>query len=100
LFNDALAGGAFRPNDRATRLIAAIALVRAAGLRSQAESLAGTSLPLTDAAQIQSSLRGYVKVAIDRGLMTPDGSAFRPNAAMTRVELARAMAGLSRRATQ
>jgi serine protease AprX len=100
LFNDASPGGAFRPDDRATRLIAAIALVRAAGLRSQAEALAGTSLPLTDAAQIPSSLRGYVKLALDRGLMTADGSVFRPNDAMKRVELARAMAGLARLVAQ
>jgi serine protease AprX len=100
LFTDASPGGPFRPNDRATRLTAAIALVRAAGFRSQAESLAGTSLPLSDAAQIPSSLRGYVKVALDRGLMSADGSVFRPNDAMKRVELAKAMAGIARLATQ
>src|SRR5262245_12760489 len=43
LFTDANPGGPFRPDDRATRLTAAIALVRAAGLRSEAESLAGRS---------------------------------------------------------
>ncbi len=100
LFADASPGGPFRPDDRATRLIAAIALARAAGLRSQAESLAGTSLPVSDAAQVPSNLRGYVKVALDRGLMTADGGLFRPNSAMTRVELAKAMAGLARLATQ
>jgi len=100
LFTDAAPGGRFRPDDRATRLTAAIALVRAAGLRSLAESLAGTSLPVGDAAQIPSSLRGYVKVALDRGLMTADGSVFRPNDAMKRVELAKAMAGMARLATQ
>src|SRR6266540_652038 len=100
LFTDASPGGPFRPDDRATRLTAAIALVRAAGLRSMAESLAGTSLPVIDAYSIPSSLRGYVKVALDRGLMTADGSVFRPNDAMKRVELARAMAGMARLATQ
>src|SRR5262245_28132149 len=100
LFTDASPGGPFRPDDRATRLTAAIALVRAAGLRSQAESLAGTSLPLTDAYSIPSSLRGYVKVALDRGLMTADGNVFRPNDALKRVELAHAMAGIARLATQ
>ena len=44
LFTDASPGGRFRPDDQATRLTAAIALVRAAGLRSEAESKAGTSL--------------------------------------------------------
>jgi serine protease AprX len=100
LFTDASPGGPFRPNDRATRLTAAIALVRAAGLRSLAESLAGTSLPLTDAFSIPSNLRGYVKVALDRGLMTADGNIFRPNDAMKRVELAHAMAGITSLATQ
>jgi serine protease AprX len=100
LFNDASVGGAFRPDDRATRLIATIALVRAAGLRSQAESMAGASLPVSDALSIPSNLRGYVKVALDRGLMTADGGVFRPNDAMKRVELAHALSGLARLATQ
>jgi serine protease AprX len=100
LFTDASPGGPFRPNNRATRLTAAIALVRAAGLRSQAESLAGTSLPLSDAPQIPSNLRGYVKVALDNGLMAADGQVFRPNDAMKRHELAKAMSGMARLATQ
>jgi serine protease AprX len=100
LFNDASTGGAFRPDDRALRLIATIAMVRAAGLRSQAESLAGVSLPVSDAAQIPSNLRGYVKVALDNDLMTREGNVFRPNDPMTRIELAHAMAGLFRLATQ
>jgi serine protease AprX len=100
LFNDASPGGPFRPNNRATRLTAAIALVRAAGLRSQADSLAGTPLSVTDAPQIPSNLRGYVKVALDNGLMTADGQVFRPNDAMKRHELAKAMSGLARLATQ
>jgi alkyl sulfatase BDS1-like metallo-beta-lactamase superfamily hydrolase len=69
-------------------------------LRSQAESLAGTSLPLTDAISIPSNLRGYVKVALDQGLMTADGQVFRPNDAMKRHELAKAMSGMARLATQ
>jgi serine protease AprX len=100
LFTDASPGGPFRPDDRATRLTATIALVRAAGLRSQAESLAGTSLPVSDAYSIPSSLRGYVKVALDQGLMTAGGGVFRPNDAMKRVELAHAMSGIARLATQ
>lgn len=100
LFSDASPGGLFRPDDRATRLIATIALVRAAGLRSQAESMAGASLPVSDAWAIPSNLRGYVKVALDRGLMTADGGVFRPNEAMKRIELAHAMVGILRLATQ
>ncbi len=101
LFTDAPFGGPFRPDDRATRLTAAIALVRAAGLRSEAESKSGISLSVSDASSIPSNLRGYVWVALNRGLMSPDpSSAFRPNAAMKRVELAHAMAGIARLASQ
>jgi serine protease AprX len=100
LFTDTSTGGPFRPDDRATRLTAAIALVRAAGLRSEAESKAGISLSLTDAFSIPSNLRGYVWVALNRGLMTSDGGVFRPNDAMKRVELARAMVGMNNLATQ
>jgi len=100
LFTDASPGGAFRPDDRASRLTAAIALVRAAGLRSEAESRAGCSLPVSDASTIPYSLRGYVYVALNRGLMTADGGVFRPNDAMTRVELSHAMVGIARLATQ
>ena len=100
LFTDATPGGPFRPDDRATRLTAAVALVRAAGLRSEAESKAGTSLPVSDAYSIPSSLRGYVWVALNRELMTADGGVFRPNNAMSRVELAKAMVGMARLATQ
>ena len=100
LFTDATPGGPFRPDDRATRLTATIALVRAAGLRSEAESKAGISLTVSDAATIPSSLRGYVWVALDRELMTADGGVFRPNDAMKRVELAHAMVGIARLATE
>jgi serine protease AprX len=100
LFTDASTGGPFRPDDRATRLTAAIALVRAAGLRSEAESKAGISLSVSDAISIPSNLRGYVWVALNRGLMTSDGGVFRPNDAMKRVELARAMVVMTNLATQ
>jgi serine protease AprX len=100
LFTDATPGGSFRPDDRAKRLTATIALVRAAGLRSVAEANAGASLTLIDASSIPSNLRGYVKVALDYGLMTADGGVFRPTAAMKRVELAHAMVGMARLATQ
>lgn len=100
LFTDATTGGPFRPDDNATRLTAAIALVRAAGLRSEAESKAGISLPVSDAYMIPSSLRGYVWVALDRGLMASSGGYFLPNQPMKRVELAKAMVGMVRLATQ
>ncbi len=70
LFPDAVRGGAFRPDDHATRLTAAVVLVRAAGLRAEAESKAGAFLPYTDAASIPYDLRGYVQVAVSYGLMS------------------------------
>ncbi|MGH9755999.1 MAG: S8 family serine peptidase [Blastocatellia bacterium] len=100
LFTDATPGGPFRPDDRATRLTAAIALVRAAGLRSLAESKAGVPLPVSDATSIPYSLRGYVWAALNRGLMTSDGGVFRPNDAMKRIEFAHAMVVMARLATQ
>jgi serine protease AprX len=100
LFTDAPFGGQFRPDDRASKLVAAVALVRAAGLRAQADALAGTSLSVTDANLIPSNLRGYVSVALSQGLLTKDGTAFNPNRALTRAELAHAMAVLMKLATQ
>src|SRR5687767_4984287 len=98
LFGDVTQGGNFRPNDNATRLVAAVALVRAAGLRAEAESYSG---PLTylDAGTIPSSLKGYVAVAVSKGLME-SGSSFRPNEAFTRGDLARAVAVIQRRAVE
>jgi serine protease AprX len=99
LFIDIANGGAFRPLDNVTRLAATIALVRAAGLRSEAESRAGILLGYTDASSIPSELRGYVWVAISKGLIQAD-TAFRPNANFTRGDLARANAVIQRLAIQ
>jgi serine protease AprX len=93
LFPDAAPGGSFSPHAEATRLAAAVALVRAAGLRAEAEARSGDPLPgLTDAGAVPPSLRGYVSVALSRGLLAADGTLFRPQAALTRIELARSMA--------
>lgn len=100
LFTDVAFGGKFRPDDRADKLMAAVALVRAAGLRAQADALVGTSLSVSDANLIPSNLRGYVSVALSQGLLTKDGSAFNPSRALTRAELAHAMTVLAKLATQ
>lgn len=94
LFYDAIPGARFYPNNSATRLIAAVAFVKAANL----DSLAATSsLPPTvlDAGAIPSGWRGYAAVALQRGFLTLDGSQFNPNRAITRLELARAMNALT-----
>ena len=87
LFYDATAGRNFYPYNGATKLAAAIAFVRAAGLSSQA---ATASLPLTvsDALSIPTAWRGYVAVALQRGLISLDGNAFNPSRSLTRIELA------------
>ena len=87
LFYDATPGRNFYPYNGATKLAAAIAFVKAAGLNSQAAS---ASLPLTvsDASSIPASWRGYVAVALQRGFVSLDGNAFRPSRSLTRVELA------------
>jgi serine protease AprX len=95
LFYDAVAGNAFRPNDAVTRLTAAVALVRAAGLAAQADTKKNTPLAFIDAWNIPAELRGYVAVAVDRGFISPDTS-FRPQAPLTRLELAHAMAVISK----
>ena len=99
LFPGATAGGNFQPNATVDRLTAAVALVRAAGLRTQAES--GT-YPITfaDAATIPASLRGYVAVAVQNGLIKADGPNFNPQASFTRLDLSHAMARIATLAAQ
>jgi hypothetical protein len=99
LFIDAQQGGQFRPSSTVTRLAAAIALVRATGLRADAEAKAGTPLTFLDAAGIPNELKGYVAVAISTGLLQADTN-FRPQAGLSRSELAHAIAVLETRAVQ
>ena len=99
LFPDALKGGSFRPDSHADRLSAAIALVRAAGLRAEAEASNWSPLPVSDAGSIPAQWRGYVVVALSRGLLTATDGMFRPAAALTRVELSHAMVTIAKLAT-
>jgi serine protease AprX len=66
--------GAFGPAVSVSRLEQAVALVRALRLDAQAKSLANSNVTfggtvLSDNAQIPGNLRGYVQIALDRGLM-------------------------------
>jgi hypothetical protein len=74
-----------------TRLTAAVVLVRAAGLRAEADAKAGTYLGYTDAATIPLALRGYVQVAVEKGLIS-SGQQFNPSGTFSRAELARGVA--------
>ena len=63
----------FNPAGLANRLDVAVAFVKALGHDAQARALAGSTVTfngaaLTDNAQIPSSLRGYVQIAINKGL--------------------------------
>jgi hypothetical protein len=90
LFYDATTGKRFYPYNGATKLAAAIAFVKAAGLNCQAAS---ASLPLTvsDASSIPAAWRGYVAVALQRGFVSLDGNAFNPSRSLTRIELAKSL---------
>jgi serine protease AprX len=99
LFATTSPGGPFLPDSAVDRLTAAIALVRAAGLRQQAESGAYT-LTYTDAASIPASLRGYVAVAVQNGFIKTNGASFNPQGSFTRLDLSHAMARIAILATQ
>jgi serine protease AprX len=91
--------GQFRPYESVSRLAAAVALVRAAGLRGDAEAKAGCPLAFLDASGIPSELRGYVSIAISTGLLQADTS-FRPQGTITRADLAHAIGVIEKRAIQ
>ena len=72
-----LVNGQFRPNDYVTRVSLAYSLVQAMGLQNEARSYSGEltafydgkRIPLDDAGSIPASLRGYVQLALDQGLI-------------------------------
>ena len=99
--------GSFAPTASVSRLDQAVALVRALRLDTQAKALANSDVKsggqvLTDNAQIPANLRGYVQIAIDKGLMEAfpaevrqigpgqfqaiPGPRFEPNRAVKRAE--------------
>jgi serine protease AprX len=59
----------FGPDSDISRLDFTVALVRGAGLEAEARSRAGETLGLQDEGKIPSELRGYVAVALERGLV-------------------------------
>lgn len=99
LFYDVSAGSRFRPNDAVTRLVAAVALVTAAGLKAEADAKAATPLTFLDATSIPLALRGYVSVAVSTGLLQSD-TLFRPQDPISRADLAHAIALIQNRAIQ
>ncbi|HSK74012.1 MAG TPA: PPC domain-containing protein, partial [Pyrinomonadaceae bacterium] len=102
-------GTNFNPLGNVNRLDLAVALVKALGHDAEARSKANSTVtfngvPLTDNSQIPGALRGYVQVAINRGLFEAfpaevrqigpgqfqalPGPRFEPNTAVTRAALA------------
>jgi serine protease AprX len=111
-------GSTFNPTGTVNRLDLAIAFVRSLGLDTEAKALANTAVtsggqPLVDNTQIPGSLRGYVQIAIDKGVMEAfpaevrqvgpgqfvalPGPRFEPNTVVTRAGLASKLIGFSQR---
>ncbi len=96
LFPGVARGGAFAPDGNVTRLVAAIVLVRAAGLQQEAETAANTStMYFSDGAEIPDEWRGHVHVAVLRGLV-PSDETFGPGGNFTRAQLAQALAAIAK----
>ncbi|MDQ3495887.1 MAG: S8 family serine peptidase, partial [Pseudomonadota bacterium] len=72
-----LLNGKFRPNDSVTRVSLAYSLVQSLALQAEAQAFTGPltafydgkRIPVEDAASIPASLRGYVQLALDHGLI-------------------------------
>jgi len=83
----------FGPDADISRLDFTVALVRGAGLEAEAQARAGETLGLLDESKIPSELRGYVAVALERGLIdtvtTDAGPMFNPRDDVPRVDAAR-----------
>lgn len=78
-----------QPLKPADRLWATVLLVKALKLEQEAEAKQNVELPFKDALDIPPALRGYVAVAVERGLINGyDDKTFKPNKPVTRAELA------------
>jgi hypothetical protein len=95
LIPDTTNNNRFNLYEPATKLITAVALVKANGLENQAQT---ATLPpsVTDALTIPSAYRGYVAIALQKGWLTLDGNNFNPNRAVTRLEAAKAFVLIAR----
>ncbi|MHA6485246.1 S-layer homology domain-containing protein [Paenibacillus sp. strain BS8-2] len=82
-----------KPEQSATRLWSTILLIKALKLEDQAKALNNTKLDFKDAKEIPAGSVGYVKLALDMGIITGyedkhGNKIFRPNQPVTRAELA------------
>lgn len=82
-----------KPEQNATRLWSTILLIKALKLEDEAKALNNTKLDFKDANEIPAGSVGYVKLALDKGIITGyvdkhGNKTFRPNQPVTRAELA------------
>ncbi|NNE65094.1 MAG: S8 family serine peptidase, partial [Pyrinomonadaceae bacterium] len=89
LFIDTQNGEEFHPYRSTSRLTAAIAFVKAAGLE-EAAAEAAMSDEVTDKASVPLHLRGYADVAVSEGFLELIDNRFDPSSDFTRIEMARA----------
>jgi serine protease AprX len=96
LMTEAGSGDRFQPHSQVTKLSAAIAYVRAAGLES---TTVGAVLPLsvTDPNAIPLQWRGHVARALEHGFIRLDGTKFNADRPITRLELAASLKTLINR---
>lgn len=82
--------GMFQPHRAASRVWVVPMLVKALGLRSQAEARMNEQMQFKDAASLPAGTGGYVAVAVDLGLIAgfPDNT-FRPFQPVTRAQMAK-----------
>ncbi len=98
----AASGLSFDKNAAIRRIDLAVALVKALGRDAEARALANTNVTvngvvIADNALIPASLRGYVQLALDKGMLatapSSAGQRFEPGLAVTRAELAATLLG-------
>ncbi|HEV7699192.1 MAG TPA: S8 family serine peptidase [Pyrinomonadaceae bacterium] len=85
LFYDASPGGNFYPNNSATRLTAAIAFVKAAGLENEVNTTILLS-SISDVNTVPYQYRGYLAVALNHGFLSLDNGQLNVYRSLTRVE--------------
>lgn len=90
LFYDVDTRGTFFPDSFATRLVTAVALVRAANLESQATN-AVLPLSVADRNSVPTQWRGHVAIALQKGWFSLHGANFDPDANLTQRELAQSV---------